>query len=284
MAAVYRRALPPRPSLLVSEVGDVDGLHTAWSALYAELLALTTAADEGGFHEDELHERFCDVVARLRFMRESLIANYVSGPLAIKVYEASVDACSRCLPDSEPELLKALQGVVTLYSSEEGQESKSSPREQEMAAAWISFFSVSRSGSVHLRADHLRRHFGSQEVQFALRMVSAVARSDFHTYLKNVRMAPTPLLRRLLAWHMTRVQCYGMQALAASYRSLPIVAAARLLSTGSAALTAELAQSVLVPVLEETAKSGNKHVQHALEQLLAQQNGSTPATQLVFKA
>lgn len=41
-----RRALPPRPSLLVSEIGDIKGLKNAWRALKDELDALEAAAPE----------------------------------------------------------------------------------------------------------------------------------------------------------------------------------------------------------------------------------------------
>ncbi|GIL66097.1 hypothetical protein Vafri_19702 [Volvox africanus] len=107
MEAVSKgRALPPRPSLLVGEAGDVEACRSSWNQLQPVAAELLRRAEAGRASAEELD----NAVRRFRSLRESLVAAYVRDDMAIQVYECSADMClaARCWP----EFLKSVTGLT----------------------------------------------------------------------------------------------------------------------------------------------------------------------------
>ncbi|GFR44276.1 hypothetical protein Agub_g5481 [Astrephomene gubernaculifera] len=101
------RALPPRPTLLVGEAGDVEACRRAWAQLQPIVVELLRRDSEGCASADELES----AVRRFRSLRESLVAAYVQDELAVQVYEASADVCLAA--KSWSEYLKSVNGLTT---------------------------------------------------------------------------------------------------------------------------------------------------------------------------
>eukprot|EP00198_Chlamydomonas_reinhardtii_P003331 XP_001692667.1 predicted protein [Chlamydomonas reinhardtii] len=100
------RALPPRPTLLVGEAGDVDACRHSWRQLQPRAQELLVRLRAGGATPDEVDS----CVRRFRSLRESLVAAYVRDGLAVQVYEASADVC--CAAGVWAEALKHLPPVA----------------------------------------------------------------------------------------------------------------------------------------------------------------------------
>lgn len=112
MAQPERRALPPRPTLLV---GDKAACVQAWATLRPQALAMLAEAQlsrgaDCWSPSSKQAEAWDALVRKFRSLRESLVSEHVVDGFTAEVYELGADVCGHAR--NNPELLKCIQRLV----------------------------------------------------------------------------------------------------------------------------------------------------------------------------
>lgn len=232
---LWRRAMPPRPSLMV---GDEQACRRELGALQAACVQLSF--EQLSMSEASAKLAWADLVPRFRALRESLTSEHLDGPICLEAYSLAADCCA--FAADKGELLKCLLRL-------NGGLACGSPREAEFHACAALFFGCGPSGhaeslaSLRATPPRLLRH---PTMRCALDALAALW--DPFAFIACLhRRSCTPLMRALCAPWLDEARALGLCVLAAAFKCYPAGGAAKLLAIQPEQLGALLSSAAANP-------------------------------------